>query len=87
MAFGSTVPVGTFVHVPIEFGRLQALHEAAQVVTQQTPCAQTFEAHSVPAPQLAPGPLRPHELTLQTFGDTQFAGTVHESKHFVPLHA
>jgi len=85
--FGSTVPVGTFVHVPSDVGRLHDLHEAAHVVTQHTPCAQTFDAHSVPAEQLAPGPLRPHELTLQTFGEMQFVFTVQDEKHFEPLHA
>jgi hypothetical protein len=86
-AFGSTVPVATFVHVPSDAGRLHDLHEALHVVTQQTPCAQTFDAHSVPAEQLAPGFLRPHELTLQTLGVTQFVDTVHDEKHLEPLHA
>jgi hypothetical protein len=81
------VPVGTFVQVPSDVGRLHDLQEAAHVVTQHTPCAQTFDAHSVPVEQLAPGPLRPHELTLQTLGETQFVDTVHDEKHFVPLHA
>ena len=87
MAFGSIVLVGTFVHVPSEVGRLHDLHEALQVVTQQTPCAHTVEAHSVPAEQLAPGPLRPHELLMQVLGGEQFAETVHDGKHLVPLHA
>jgi hypothetical protein len=86
-AFGSTVPVATFVHVPSDAGRLHDLHEALHVVTQHTPCAQTFDAHSVPAEQLAPGFLRPHELTLQTLGEMQFVVTVHDEKHFEPLHA
>ena len=81
------MPVATFVHVPSDPCRLHDLHEALQVVVQQTPCAHTFDAHSVPAEQLAPGPLSPHELTLQTLGETQFIDTVHDEKHFVPLQA
>jgi hypothetical protein len=35
----------------------------------------------------APGTFLPHEFPLQTFGETQFAGTVQASKHLVPLQA
>jgi hypothetical protein len=88
MPLGSSVPVATLVQVPVEAPRLHDLHEALHVVAQQTPCAQTFEAHSVPAEQGAPFSFLPHELPLQTFGDTQFAVDVQALKHFVaPLHA
>jgi hypothetical protein len=84
---GSAVPVATFVHVPVVPGSEQDLHAKLQVVAQQTPCAHTLEAHSAFAEQPAPGSFGPQELTLQTFGATQFADTVQASKHCWPLQA
>jgi hypothetical protein len=86
--FGSSVPVATFVQTPLEVPRLHDLHEALQVVAQQTPCAHTLDAHSVPVEQGAPLSFLPHELPLQTLGATQFAVDVQALKHFVaPLQA
>lgn len=82
MPFGSIVPVATFVHTPIEFGRLQDLHAALHVVEQHTPCAQTFDAHSVPAEHGAPGGFGPHEFAVQTLGAWQLVEAVQASKHF-----
>jgi hypothetical protein len=88
MPFGSSVPVATLVHVPVELPRLHDLHEALHVVAQHTPWAQTFDAHSVPAEQGAPLIFLPHELPLQTLGATQFADDVQALKHrCAPLHA
>ena len=81
------MPVATFVHVPSVPLSEQDLHEASQVVLQQTPCAQKFEAHSVADEHGAPGSFLPHELLLQTLGATQLAAVVHESKHLLPLQA
>ena len=77
----------TFVHVPSVPLSEQDLHEASQVVLQQTPWAQTFEPHSAADEQGAPGSFLPHELLLQTLGATQLAAVVHESKHLLPLQA
>jgi hypothetical protein len=87
MPFGSIIPVATFVHRPSVPGSAHDLHAALQVVPQQTPCMQKVEAHSVPAEQGAPGSFLPHELPLQTLGETQFAEVVQASKHLEPLQA
>jgi hypothetical protein len=87
MAFGSSVPVGTFVHTPSVPARPHDLQAALQVVAQQKPCAHTPEPHSAAAEHGAPGGFGPHELTLQTLGATQFAAVVHALKHLVPLQA
>jgi hypothetical protein len=87
IAFGSSAPVATLVHTPSLPGSPHDLHAALQVPAQQKPCAQTFDAHSTAVEHGAPGSFFPHELTLQTLGDTQFSVVVHALKHFVPLHA
>jgi hypothetical protein len=79
MAFGSSVPVGTFVHVPSVPDRPHDLHAALHVVAQQKPCAHTPVEHSVAAEHGAPGSFLPHELPLQTLGETQFAVVLHAS--------
>jgi hypothetical protein len=66
MFLGSGMPVGTFVQTPRLPASAHDLQAALQVVAQHTPCAQTFDAHSLLAEQSAPGSLRPHELPLQT---------------------
>jgi hypothetical protein len=87
IAFGSTVPVGTFVHVPSLPASAHDLHEALHVVAQQNPCAHTFDVHSAAAEQGAPFGFFPHELFVQTLGETQFAEAVQALKHFEPLQA
>jgi len=81
------VPVATFAHVPSVPLSEHDLHEASQAVLQQTPCAHKLEPHSPADEHGAPGSFLPHELLLQTFGETQFAALEHESKHLLPLHA
>jgi hypothetical protein len=85
--FGSAAPVATFAHVPSVPLSAHDLHDASHAVLQQRPCAQMFEPHSLADEHGAPGSFLPHELLLQTLGDTQFAAVVHESKHLLPLHA
>ena len=46
-----------------------------------------FEPHSAADEHGAPGNFLPHELLLQTLGETQLAAVVHESKHLLPLQA
>jgi hypothetical protein len=87
IAFGSIVPVGTFVQTPSVPGRPHDLQEALHVVAQQKPCAHTLDAHSAAAEHGAPGTFLPHELPLQTLGATQFAFVVHAPKHLLPLQA
>ena len=84
---GSAAPVGTFVQAPSVPVSAHDWQAPVQALSQQTPCAQRDEAHSLPAEHEAPLFLRPHELPLQTLGVEQFAVTVHARKHFVPLQA
>jgi hypothetical protein len=82
---GST-PAGTLLHVPALPDSAHDLHVPAQSVLQQTPCAQKVDWHSVPAPQVAPGGLRPQLPALHVAGATQSASTEHVVRHwpFVP---
>ena len=73
------------MQTPIDVGRLHVLHDRLQVVAQQTPCAQTFEAHSVATEQGAPLTFLPQELPLQTLGGRQFVATVQAPKQVAPL--
>ena len=82
---GSGAPVVTFVHVPSVPVRAHDWQAPVQALSQQTPCAQNVEPHSVPTEHEAPLFLRPHELPLQTFGVRQFVVFVHALKQDVPL--
>jgi hypothetical protein len=84
---GSAAPAGTFWQDPAVPGSAHDLHGFMHVVPQQTPCQHWFDAHSVPAEQLAPLIFLPHELPLQTLGATQLSAVVQASKHLGPLHA
>ena len=75
------------MHTPSVPDRPHDLHAALHDVAQQKPCAHTPVAHSVAPEHGAPASFLPHELPLQTLGDTQFAEVVHASKHFEPLQA
>ena len=50
------------MQVPSAPARLQASQAAAQAVLQHTPSTQFPEAHSLPAPQVAPGAFRAVQL-------------------------
>jgi hypothetical protein len=84
---GSGAPVGTLVQepsVPVSAHDWQA---PVQALSQQTPCAQKVEPHSLPAEQDAPLFLRPQELPLQTFGGRQLLAVLEQAlKHELPLH-
>jgi hypothetical protein len=53
----------------------------AQVVAQQTPCAQMPLPHSVPPAQTAPSDLSPHDPALQEAGGAQSASAVQDDLH------
>jgi hypothetical protein len=73
--------------MPIDDGNAHDLHALAQPVAQQTPCAQLADAHSRLSAQKAPLGLRPHELSVHTWPETQLASAVHATKQRVPLQA
>ena len=76
------MPVGTFVQTPGLPGSAHDLQDALHVVVQQTPWAQTLDAHSAAPEHGWPGGFLPQELPLQTFGLEQFADVVQAPKHF-----
>jgi hypothetical protein len=84
---GSGAPVGTSAQVPMAPGSAHDRHAPAQAVAQQTPCAQTPEAHSTVVEQNDPMGFGPHELDSHTFGSTHWASTVQALKQRAPLHA
>jgi hypothetical protein len=57
------------------------LQVPVQSVLQQTPWAQNPDWHSVPAPHVAPGGLRPQLPALQVAGATQSASTEQVVRH------
>lgn len=52
--------------------RLQAMQASVHALLQHTPWAQKPDLHSVPAPQLAPGGLRPQEALVHTFPEAHW---------------
>ena len=83
---GSDAPVGTFVQVPSVPGSAHDWQAPPQDLSQQTPCAQNVDAHSVPDEQEAPTFFLPQELPLQTLGGRQLPFVdVHALKHDEPL--
>jgi len=84
---GSGAPVATSPHVPIAPCSAHDLHAPAQAVEQHTPCAQKPEPHSDAVEQNAPMGFAPHEVAVQTLGETHWASAVHRSKHRAPLQA
>jgi hypothetical protein len=73
------------VHVPSAPVCAHDVHEPAQAVSQQTPCAQNAERHSLGSEQDAPRIFWPHELELQVLGAMQFWSVVHALKQVLPL--
>jgi hypothetical protein len=67
MLCGSGALSATAVQVPSVAVRLQAWQASEHALSQQTPCAQKVDWHSVPAPHSAPLGLRPQEAAVQTF--------------------
>jgi hypothetical protein len=78
---GSGHPLGTFVQMPIVPDSAQDRHALAQVVAQQTPCAQVPDTHSGPLEQNAPFGFLPQEFPRQTLPGEQFASLVQAPKH------
>jgi hypothetical protein len=77
---GSTSPLATFEQVPREFASAHDLHVPVQAVSQQTPCSQFAERHSLSAPQATPRALRPHDPLVQTAGEAQSAAEVQAAR-------
>ena len=86
MAAGSIAPFGTFVHVPSEPVSAHDVQAPLQAVSQQTPCAQKDDWHSVASEQEAPRIFLPHELPLHTLGETQLLSVAQALKQVFPLH-
>jgi hypothetical protein len=84
---GSGMLVGTFVQVPFVPASAQDLQASLHGVEQQTPCAQTFEAHSALSEQVAPGSFLPQEFPLQTLPWAQSASALHVMAQREPLQA
>jgi hypothetical protein len=70
-ACGSALPAGTGWHDPAAPVRLQTWQLPQLEEKQQTPSTQFPLWHSVPAPQIWPNRLGPHEPALQTLGGWQ----------------
>jgi hypothetical protein len=58
----------------------------AQAPSQQTPCAQKVDWHSLAFEHEAPRIFLPHELPLQTLGETQLLSVAQALKQVLPLH-
>jgi hypothetical protein len=86
VSVGSGASVGTFEHVPSEPGSAHEVHAPLQALSQQTPCSQKPDAHSLAAEHEPPPPFLPHELLpLQTLGLMQSPSPRHALKHALPL--
>jgi hypothetical protein len=70
---GSAAPEGTGWHDPALPVRLQTWHESQLADEQQTPSTQLPLPHSVPAVQICPSRLRPHDPALQNWPGAQSA--------------
>jgi hypothetical protein len=85
---GSGAPAGTSRQRPIAPDSAHERQALEHAVAQQTPCAQTPEAHSTLVEQNAPVIFRPHEwLASHTLGATHASLAVQASKQRGPLHA
>jgi hypothetical protein len=73
---GSGMLVGTFVQVPRDPASAHDLQTSLQAVAQQTPWAQTPDAHSALSEQRAPGIFLPQEVPVQKLPGAQFASAV-----------
>lgn len=83
---GSLAPVGTVVHLPIVPVSPHDWQAPPHALSQQKPCAQNPDWHSLASEHEAPVGLGPHELPVQTFGATQFLLAVQAVKQAAPLH-
>ncbi len=62
------------------------MHAAVQAPSQQTPCAQNPDLHSLAWLQSVPFSLSPHDSFVQMLPSEHCAVLVHEPKHVLPLH-
>ena len=69
-----------FAQWPSEADRTHDWQVAPHAVSQQTPCAQNVDWHSLPSAHVFPSPLRPHEPFVHTAGDAQSASLVHAAR-------
>jgi hypothetical protein len=83
---GSGAPGVTSPQAPMAPGSAQDLQGAVQAPEQHTPWAQKPDRHSDASEQNAPTAFFPHELAVQTFGETHWFSLVHEPKQRAPLH-
>ena len=74
------------MHVPSVGVSAHDVHAPSQAASQQTPCAQNVDWHSLASEHEAPRIFLPHELPLQTLGETQLPSTAQALKQLLPLH-
>jgi hypothetical protein len=84
---GSELPSTMLPQWPSDPDSTQEVHVPAQAESQQTPCAQNVDWHSLPSAHVLPSPLRPHEPFVQTAGDAQSASVVQAALHTAAPHS
>jgi hypothetical protein len=62
------------------------VHVPTHAPSQQTPCAQKPEKHSVASAQVLPTPFNPHEPLVQTAGAAHSASVVQDALHTLTPH-
>jgi hypothetical protein len=86
MPCGSPAPFGTLLHVPSDADSAHDWQAPLQAESQQTPCAQNVETHSLPSKQVLPKPFRPQEPLMHTAGSAQSASAVQAALQTPPPH-
>jgi hypothetical protein len=84
---GSLLPSTMLPQWPSDPDSTHEVHVPAQAESQQTPCAQKVDWHSLPSAHVLPSPLRPHEPFVHTAGDAQSASVVHAALHTPAPHS
>ena len=75
------MPLAALMHWPSLPAIAHDLQVPAQAVVQQTPCAQTVDAHSLPAVHGAPGGFGPQLPFTHAAPATQSAAVAHVDRH------
>jgi hypothetical protein len=83
--FSGSVPTAANVQVPAVPVSAQDRHVPVQLELQQTPCWQSPDAHSVPAPQVIPSGFLVHWPALQMLGATQSVSVVQRVRQVPPV--
>jgi hypothetical protein len=73
LATTGAVPLGTFEHMPSAVASAQVLQVPLHALSQQRPCAQKPELHSLAIVHVAPSGLSEQVVPLQMLGATQCA--------------